>query len=203
MAWPHLAGMIKVVITYGFDGKPAINVHFVLERTPSTPVDDGVLLAAANSFHSALDTYWEPEMGSEWQVDNITATDWSDIDGSQITTDEALPIVGTEVSEEIPASVALVVSHRTDYTGRSRRGRTYLPGLTEGNVGGNGVDAGAVTAAATYMESVDTLLASEDLDMVVYSLWSQGVERVTPLPTLITSRIINSRVDTQRRRLPA
>lgn len=202
MAWPHLAGMIKVVVTYGFDGKPAINVHFVLQDTPVTPVPDADLLAVANVFHDGLDGLWDPEMGDQWTVDNITATDWSDIDGAQIAADQAFPITGTEVSEEVPASVCLVVSHRTDHTGRSRRGRTYLAGLTEGNVGGNNVDAGAVTAAEDYFDAIDTNLAFVNMAHVVYSLYSGGAERVTPLATPITSRIINSRVDTQRRRLP-
>lgn len=202
MAFPFLNGVIRVVLTFGFDGEPSINVHFVLLRTPVSPIPAATLLSVANVFRNSLDVFWKPEMGDLWQLDNVTSTDWSDEDGEQIATDAALPVVGTEVSEEVPASVCLVVSHRTDRTGRSRRGRTYLPGLTEGNVGGNVVDAGAVTAAANYFADLDTDLDALSADLVVYSLVTGGADRVTPVATIVTSRIINTRVDTQRRRLP-
>lgn len=203
MAWPYLDGMIKIVVTYGYDGVPSINVHFVLERTPSSPIDSAVLLTAANAMHSAMAAEWKNQMGDEWEVTNVTAQDWTDIDGEQIPTDEILPIVGSEVTPSIPASVALVVSHRTDHTGRSRRGRTYLPGLTEGNVDFNTVDALGLADAADTFTHFDTVINAADMDHVVYSLYSGGQARVTPLPTIITSRIINNRVDSQRRRLPS
>ncbi len=203
MAWPHLDGIIKVVITYGYNGTPSINVCFVLQRSPGSPIAGGILLTAANAFHNAWANAWKNQMGSEWEVSNITAQDWSLPDGEQIQTDEVLPIDGSEVDIAIPASVALVVSHRTERTGRSRRGRTYLPGLTEGNVIFNTADAGCVTQAAGNFTVLDTNLDALNLDHVVYSLYADSAPRVTPIATVITSRIVNNRVDTQRRRLPS
>lgn len=203
MAWPFLDGMIKVVVTYGFDGVPSINVHFVLQRTPESPIPDAELRSAANAFHVGYAQEWKHMMGEDWSIDNITGLDFSQEDGAQIQTNLTLPIDGSEITPEIPASVALVVSHRTDRTGRSRRGRTYLAGLTEGSTDGNTVDATAITRAGDCFDDIDTNLDSIDMDHVVYSLYSEGVARAVPIATLITNRIINNRVDTQRRRLPA
>lgn len=202
MAWPYLAGMVKIVVTYGYNGTPSINVHFVLEREPSSPVPPAVLLAAANSFQDAYANEWKNQMGDEWAINNIVAQDWSLPDGQQIQTSLQLPIDGSEIGLAIPASVALVVSHRTDRTGRSRRGRTYLPGLTEGNTAFNTADADAVIEAADTFDVLDTNLDLQDLDHVVYSLYSGGVAREVPVATVVTNRIVNNRVDTQRRRLP-
>lgn len=202
MAWPFLNGVIKVVVTFGFDGVPSVNVHFVLLRTPSSPVPEASLEAVADAFWSAYDTEWKSIMGDQWDIDNITATDWSLDDGQQIQTSEALPITGVAAVEEVPASISLVVSHRTNHTGRSRRGRTFLPGFTEGNIGGNGVDGNGVTAAGDLFDAIDTALGVISTDHIVYSLVDGGAPRSVPLATLVTSRIINSRVDTQRRRLP-
>lgn len=203
MAWPYLMGIIKIVVTYGFNGTPSINVHFVLQRAPASPISSGDLVTAANTMHAALSAEWKNQMGDEWTIDNITAQDWTVEDGEQIPTNQTLPINGSEVAPAIPASVALVVSHRTDHTGRSRRGRTYLPGLTEGNVDFNTVDALGIADAIDTFTAWDSNLDAQELDHVVYSLYSAGVERVTPLATLVTSRIVNDRVDTQRRRLPS
>lgn len=203
MAWPNLSGIVKVVVTYGFDGKPAINVHFVLLDTPTSPIPTTTLLATANAFWSALDTQWSARMGDLWQVDDIIATDWSVDDGEFQVTNQVLPIVGQETIVEIPANVALVVSHRTGRIGRARRGRTYLPGLTEASTEGNTIQAAVLTTAAAYFTALDTGLAAIDQAMVVYSLYDDGAKRTTPVATPVTSRIINNRADTQRRRLPA
>lgn len=202
MAWPFLNGTIKLRVTFGFDGVPSVNIHFVLERTPSSPIDAATLLLAANDVWTAYNTDWKDMMGDQWTIDNITATDHSLADGQQIQTSSALPIVGTGASEEVPASVCIVASHRTDHTGRSRRGRTYLPGLTEGNVGGNDIDGLMATAVGDLFTTLHSELDANDLDHVVYSLYQAGAARTTPLATLITSLIVDTRVDTQRRRLP-
>ena len=202
MAWPHLDGIIKVVVTYGYNGTPSVNVHFILQRTPVSPIPAAVLLLAANTMRNAIGAEWIPEMALNWEVSNVTAQDWSLPDGDQIQSTGVLPLTGTDAGTAIPASVALVVSHRTDHTGRSRRGRTYLAGLNEGNVSFNDANAESVTAAAEFFSVLDSTLDLEDMDHVVYSLYSDGAPRVTPLATLVTSRIVNNRVDTQRRRLP-
>lgn len=202
MAWPHLPGVLKVVVTFGFEGKPSVNVHFIKLDSPTTPISLSRLLEMASIFKNALDVEWKPFMGSEWTVDKITATDWSLENGQQFEQVTGLPITGVAATEEVPASVAVVASHRTVHTGRSFRGRTYMMGLVEGNVGGNNVDGLLMTGIADYFTALDTAFIATGAKLAVYSLYSDGVPRVTPVATPVTSLIINSRVDTQRKRLP-
>lgn len=202
MAWPFKDGVVKVVVTWGFDGKAAINVHFVLMETPTSPISPVLLTNIANRFRTAIADTWIDRMGLNWQLDDVVAYDWSVEGGAFRPTDGALPIVGVETVDELPAQVALVVSHRTGLSGRSHRGRTYLPGLTEANVDGNTVNAAALTTAALYFTDLRTALALENLDLVVYSLYHDNLPRVDPVATAVIAQVINSRVDTQRRRLP-
>lgn len=202
MAWPHLGGIIKVRITYGFNGKPAVNVHFVLQRTPATPVPTEQLEEAADAFHAAWNTSWKTRAHEDWSVDSIVATDWSDIDGGAVGSTLSMPIDGVAtVGDPTPASVSLVGSHRTGLTGKSRRGRNYIAGLAQAEVDGNTASQGIVTDVATLYTGLATNLDAVDMDLVVYSLKAGGTERVTPLATLVTATIVNTLVDTQRRRL--
>lgn len=202
MAWPNLPGVAKVVVTYGFDGEPSVNVHFVLKRNFATPISLLSLEQIGDEFFDALQAEWIPFMGDQWTIDDIVTTDWSVANGEQFQRVTGLPLVGTEVNEEVPASVCIVASHRTPFTGRSFRGRSYMPGLTEANVGGNGVDGALVSAVGDYFSALATGLGSISADLVVYSLFAAGAQRTVPVATVITSTIVNSRVDTQRRRLP-
>lgn len=202
MAWPHLGGIIKVVVTYGFNGVPSVNVHFVLQRTPDTPVPNAELVLAANAFHTAWNTTWKTRAHEDWSVDSIIATDWSGIDGEAVGTSLTLPIDGVATTgDPSPASVTLVGSHRTGLTGKSRRGRNYIAGVAQAEVDGNSASQGLVTDVATLYSGLDTALDGEDMDLVVYSLMAEGAKRVTPLATIVTATIVNAAIDTQRRRL--
>lgn len=202
MAWPNLAGIIKIKMTYGFDGKPSVNVHFVLQRSPASPIPTAVLTAAAGAFNNAWSAQWDTRAHEDWSLDAISATDWSLPDGEEVAHENGLPLLGLgAVGDACPASVALVVSHRTGRIGRSRRGRNYIPGLAQAEVDGNDSSEGIVTDLAAMYANAEAGLAAQNLDLVVYSLYSGGVARTTPVATLVTSHIINSAIDTQRRRL--
>lgn len=202
MAWPNLSGIIKVRMTYGFDGKPSVNVHFVLQRTPASPIPTAVLNSAAAAFYNAWSAQWDTRAHEDWSLDEVTATDWSMADGEEISHANGLPLLGLgAVGDPCPASVALVVSHRTGKIGRSRRGRNYIPGLAQAEVDGNDSSEGIITDLAAMYTNAEAGLAAASLDLVVYSLYSGGIARVTPIATLVTSHIINSAIDTQRRRL--
>lgn len=203
MAWPFLAGMIKVVVTYGFEGKPSVNVHFVLQDTPATPVPDATLLVVANVFREKWSDDWVTRAGDDWTVENVTALDYSRDGGNEIQTTGALPLTGVLAVNSVPSSNATVVSQRTDRTGRSFRGRNYIPGLNVSSVTNNELNADLVTDLSTMYTAVRSSLSGLNMSHVVYSLYASGTQRITPEPTTITGTIVNTRVDTQRRRLPA
>jgi hypothetical protein len=202
MAWPHLPGIVKVVVTFGFAGEPSVNVHFVRQREGWSPIPPATLATIAQVFTTALDDEWMPVVPDAWSVDEVVATDYSIPNGEQVAQVAGLPLAGVDISGTLPASIALVTSHRTNKTGRSFRGRSFLPGMSEDGVSHNNAQAPVILAAGDYFDALDVGLDAEEFDLVVYSLYTAGAERAVPVATFVTNRIINSRVDTQRRRLP-
>lgn len=202
MAWPFADGMIKVVITYGFEGEPAINVHFVWAFSDSSPIGDGALLEVANLFHTAWSRYWIDRANNGWRINDITALDYSRDGGGIQGTTETLPLVAVNTGEALPAQITTVISHRTDRTGRSYRGRNYVPGLGENNVDRNDANVDWVNDLTATYSDLRLDLVQADYEQVVYSLYHDGQPRLEPVHTRITGTIVNSRVDTQRRRLP-
>lgn len=196
-----LDGLIKVVVTYGFDGIPSINVHFVLQQVPASPIPNAVLGNAVAAIYGAYNTEWKDFMVDTWTIDEIVGTDQSLEGGGQFTREAGLPIEGTIVTAEVPSNVALVVTKLTDRTGRSFRGRSYLAGLSEANVFGNTVDGNTQVAAATLITTMVTELDDFNLDLVVLSTIDDGQPRVPAVATVVTGAAVNARVDTQRRRL--
>lgn len=110
---------------------------------------------------------------------------------------------GTATGAVMPTNIAAVVSHRTGLRGRSYRGRTYMPGLTEAQVTYDQLESAyqvdllaAFAAIASYTNPVGWY-------HVVVSKYTEGAPRTTAVATPVTSYYVDDRVDTQRRRLPS
>lgn len=202
MPWPFLNGVIKVVVTWGFEGQPAINVHFVLMDTPASPIPDATLVNVATTLFTAIDDNWKTRAGNGWTCENIEAIDWSREAGNTKPAVGAFPITGVSAVQGSPASLCTVVSQRTDRTGRSYRGRNYIPGLDIAGVTDNTVNADVITDLGLLYSDWRTALATINTQHVVFSTYAEGIKRATTVATPITSTIIDNRVDTQRRRLP-
>lgn len=202
MAWPYLEGTIKIVVEITLNGKVTINVHFahIQGGGPVAPTDNVKL---ADAVWGAYDVSWATESSDEAAVTQIEAINWEAAEGRIGFTSEALPINGEVIGDALPNNVAAVVSNRTSFTGRSKRGRTYYTGLEEGKVGGNNMNVSVQLTLLACSQAIGDNLDVEGFDHVVYSLYQDGAPRSTPSQVKITDYEINERVDTQRRRLPA
>lgn len=203
MAWPHLSGIVKCVCTFEYGISRAVNVHYVSKRGGGSPISVADLEDVAEIFQDAIFTEFIAFIGNDWTLETVVATDWSAENGGQFDLDTGVPVAGTETTEEVPHSIALVASHRTAQTGRSFRGRSYQPGLTEGHIHGAYVDGATATALGDVYDYLRVELDLIGYDHVVYSLYSGGVARTTPVATPVTRTVVNLRVDTQRLRLPS
>lgn len=112
--------------------------------------------------------------------------------------------VGVSASPALPANVTLAVSHRTGLAGRSRRGRTYIVGLSEALVSGDFTVAGVTTnanAAFNALRGLTTFVAS-GWQFVILSKYVGTTPRAAAVITPVTNSFcVDARVDTQRRRL--
>lgn len=99
--------------------------------------------------------------------------------------DAGAPVSGTAVGDPLPAEVALCITLRTANSGKSFRGRTYLPGFAESQNDVNGLISSATSAAAVaFMTAIRNAFTASGLTMAVLSrpAYEQIVERTTLIP---------------------
>lgn len=142
-------------------------------------------------------------IGEDMVVQSVLAKGMESVETWQAVVTSGFPTPGEVLSPLLPNSIAACVSFRTGFTGRSARGRAFMPGLTEAQVLGNTIDAGWVTNIQTAWNSLRTVLDSNFLGggLAVTSFVEAGVPRVAGRQLLVTSIQVDGRVDTQRRRL--
>lgn len=100
----------------------------------------------------------------------------------------------------LPQNCAFLLRKLTGLGGRRNRGRMYIPGVNDNLVDELGVVTSAglatlQTAASTFLTSTLALAVIDDAVI----LHTPTVE--TPLPTVITTLVVDGRIATQRRRL--
>ena len=188
---------IKVEMNYTQNSVPVVNRFFVtLTGAPSSGDLDDVIIAATG-FYNDLQPFQHPSL----ILQNITATDVSVVNGTQTILPFVTGNTGTSGAGPTAANAAMCVSLRTNFTGRSFRGRFYLGGLAGSNV----TDAqnwSTTTAAAisTIFDDFITALNAINQTFVVVSNFALGVVRVVALATEIISIIVDTKIDSQRRR---
>jgi len=202
MAWPFLTGTVKIVVEITFNGKVNVNVHFATKQGGAS-VDPTDLVPLADAVYEAYNGNWQVVAAQDAAVSQITAINWEAPNGRQGFTSLSVPFSGGINSDALPQNVALVVSNRTNFTGRSRRGRTYYTGMQEDSVDNNTANAALMSADLGTSVEIGANVALVGYDHVVYSLYADGAPRVTPSAVRISEYTINARVDTQRRRLPS
>lgn len=197
---------------------PALNtlearLRFVLdaqitENTLYFQGSAGVTPALAGTLGGALVTWWNARFKADSSASmgllEIYMTDLSFQTSFTVSYVTGLPSSGTSASPGLPNNVALCVSFRTGNRGRSGRGRNYVMGLTEADVTTNIVGTGRVNnAVAAYQALIGAGTFVAGLQWVVVSRYINKVPRGAALVQPITTAlVVNSVVDSQRRRLP-
>jgi len=188
---------IKVEWNATQNGVPIVNRVYVTKTSAPTPADLDDAITAALAFFNDLKAVLHPS----YVLQNITATDVHVANGTQVVLPLTTSNVGTGTGAAMPANAAVVISLRTSFTGRSFRGRFYAGALC----GSNMSDAqNVITSAASFyagvFEDFITALNTINMTLVVVSRVAAGVARVTALATEIISVIVDTKIDSQRRR---
>lgn len=140
--------------------------------------------------------------GSGWNALAHTTASVQDIvytplDGSSASTIITHAIPGISGGDPLPASIALVVSLRTALRGRSYRGRVYTgPHIESDNSVAGAPSAALLTAESLQWTAHLTALVATGVSLVVASYLHATAQDVTSVS-------VDSRWDTQRRRLNA
>lgn len=136
-------------------------------------------------------------------LQNVTVTDLTEPSGHQYIASTDLPHAGVAGGAHLPNNVAIVVSKRTNRTGRSYRGRNYISGLTGANLADdNHITSALQTLLTLAYFNLKDLLETEGIDMVVVSRYSGGLPRDLGVSELVTNFTVDTTLDSQRRRLP-
>jgi hypothetical protein len=161
----------------------------------SADLDDVVIASLA---------YWndlKAGLSSSYTLSNITVTDVSVANGTQVILPLVTDNTGAVTGVAAAANAACCISLRTNFTGRSFRGRFYVGGLPqEALLNAQSLQPSAAAAYAGFMEDFITAVSALGKTLVVVSNYAAGVVRVIALATEIISVIVDTKVDSQRRR---
>lgn len=163
---------------------------------PTTTDLEDVVLAAATWWGSSL----KPDLTTATTLRQIRATDMTVQGGPQHI--DTINQAGTSASDEIGLNSPLVVSLRTQKRGRSYRGRVYISGMNIDGIS-NAVDvaSGTASAFATIFAGLATALDALGFDVVVASRQHNGVPTNPAEVNEVTAYIVDTHLDSQRRRL--
>lgn len=155
-----------------------------------------------------LATWWAtsiaPLVTNTCQIREIYAYDLTTATSSSYTYVPVTAIDGERSSPSMPNNVTTAISLRTAKRGRAYRGRNYIVGLCEDQVVGNFV---VESTTAGYLEAYDELLSTVmTVDNTIWCVPHRYVGK-TPLvggtwEAIIAATFVDSRIDTQKRRLP-
>jgi len=188
---------IKVEMNGSQNGIPVVNRFYVtMSAAPSSADLDDVIIATL-AFWNDL----KASIHNTYVLNNITATDVHVANGTQTILPLTTGNVGSAGGDAAAANAAACISLRTNFTGRSFRGRMYIGGLPNAALqNAQNLTTTAAAAYAGYMSDFIDALNAINMTLVVVSRFAAGVARVVNLATEIISIIVDTKVDSQRRR---
>lgn len=199
MAFIPALNTMRVTISMTLSGKIVVCVVYANKETTIFESD---LETIANTVKDWWANELAPLVSGDIALSKVEARDMTTSAGQMYTLPVAPPIYGEAVGQAMSNNVALVLSWRTAYAGRSQRGRTYIPGISESSVHDSRIDTiGAGLFATAGAALTDAILTAGYLH-VVASFRHNGAPRATAQLTPVQACVVNTRVDTQRKRLP-
>lgn len=201
MAFVPVENVAEVAIRYEWGTSPATNtLHFFK--------DEGWTASLLETLTYDVATWWATSVANLVSdtvvIREIYAFDLSTATGPAFSYKPVSEIKGQGTSPTLPSNVTWTVSFRTNKRGRAYRGRNYVVGLTEGQVVGNTVFESTI---ANYLEAYTDLLSPTTITND--ALWCTVHRYIGKVPMALgTHEVItnviatDSRVDTQKRRLP-
>lgn len=207
MPTPVITDALRAQVTWtGAPGQKSWSTHFDYECTSGT----FSLAAFSTAFRTELEAAFAALSAGQKQVwtsscdiSEYKFTAFQD-PPSVITLAPTTPDWGT-FATGAPPNLAAVATLRTAFAGASYRGRCYFGGLSAASY-----DATTGLLTATTQSAIDDLVTplmgitdggGAAYALGVVSTVSGGAPRTPPIITVVDSVSVNSRVDTQRRRI--
>ena len=111
---------------------------------------------------------------------------------------------GGEASQALPNNAVLSVKRRSGFTGRSARGRVYVPvAFGELSTNENYVSSGFAVGITAALDEVRVYMLNAGFTEVIVSRYTGGSLRATGVTfDVVDYSVVDTRIDSQRRRLP-
>lgn len=212
---PAPEGTVRCVNQFSLQGQECLNVYHVeVSDAPSA----GDLLDLADDLFTAWATHILPNQAVECVLNQVQVTDVEVDNGLQATSTIA-PAAGGGASDAASNALAMCLSLRTPFSGRSNRGRLFIPGLranqiaTDSNYWTSAQVGEVQTDATAWLAAVEGIvLGAKTVSLVVTSYYTENplpppaeprtVPRGLAVNTGVTSIVARPRIATQRRRRP-
>lgn len=152
----------------------------------------------------ALDTWFRTtlagELSENWSTTRVRAIDLSTDPGLVAERGGVAP--GGVASEAAPNNVAMAVSFRTGFSGRSGRGRNFVPAIPNAMITLNTMDAGFINAIVdAYLALMGAGSFVAGWQLVVVSRFTGGALRAVGLPQPVTNILsVTTKVRSMRSR---
>lgn len=196
MTFTTFADTAKVAVDFAWNGE-AISVILHFDKSSPTPADF-IALAAQVAADWAADIM--PELTDEITMGDVTAYDLSSEGAPKYVNSDEDGTAGTKIGDPVPNNTAILISHRTNDTGRSARGRSYIPGLVETDESDGLLTAAKQALMVTAWGDFITAVAAIGWDFVVAQRFSGGVQLAVGVVRAVTSEVVRLNLGTQRRR---
>lgn len=198
MAFIPVLNTVRVAMEYTKRGQLVVNVFHVSKSSPIVTVD---LSTIADIFLQQWLQNWAPLTVDTQALQRVVVTDISAENGEQFISVQAPGEPGELEESDLPNNCALVVKHLSINTGRSFRGRTYVCGLSEAQVGGDLVLTTPLGDWVSSFQELNDDLQDEGYFHSIVSYVSEGEPRVTGLVSAVVGYDSEGVMDSQRRRL--
>lgn len=201
---PHqnVANTIQCNLRYSLDGNNAETVFHVRATGPITiPLLD--TLAALITAWVSSD--WAPNASSNWIVQELVLTGLNSLFDPRKSYPFSPAVAGTDTTGALPANVTIALKEDVGRRGKGIAGRWFWVGMAKGQVTGDLVNAGVVTALLAALNGLATTIATTTgfEGIAVPHLVVGGIRPPTATSDVITGFLASDNsIDTQKDRLP-
>lgn len=196
---PALQG-IRVAVEQTLFGRPVINVlTFDCGETPDPVIVEAYADSVLGFWAASVMAY----LSEDIQLTRVVATGMNSQAAFQHISIPDETTVGGVASQSASANVAVCVSLRTNLIGRSQRGRLFLGGIPLASITDNQFNnTPRVALQGEFQAAIDTGFGTiPEFAWVVTSYQTNNTPRTEAQQLAIATATIDTRIDTQRRRL--
>jgi len=194
---------VKVLIRQTFQAEELLNVLWFASENP-------ILASTLEDIAAGVGTWWlenlVPILSDQHEIVDVIAIGQDEVNSPQRLVGVNTP--GAVAGDPLPGNVALAVTFKSLYRGRSYQGRAFMGGIPRTAIltddYSNAANSGFLSAMLDAWDVLSNYVPGSidgNPSHVVASHVSAGVPRETALTSIVTSYSVNAYFDSQRRRL--